>query len=79
MLKENVVNRETEILTGLITRELVVFFGKDEKEAYELIEKFEVRESLINNPILLHDSPNHWALALLTNDNDVDAIEKYLN
>ncbi|RID87712.1 hypothetical protein D1953_04960, partial [Peribacillus asahii] len=79
MLKENIVIQETEILTGLIARELVAVFGKSENEANELIEKFEVKNNLIKNPILLHDSPNHWALALLTNNNDVEAIEKYLN
>jgi len=79
MLKQNVVSEETAILTNLIARELVVVFGKSDTQAYELIEKFEVRNNLIKNPILLHDSPNHWALALLTNDNDVEAIEKYLN
>lgn len=71
------VVKESEILTGLIQRELVAKFGKSIDEASELVEKFGVKSSLIESPILLHDSPNHWALALLTNNNDIEAIEKY--
>ncbi|WP_100402766.1 hypothetical protein [Bacillus sp. FJAT-42315] len=80
MLKEfnrDMIQKETTILTSLIARELVAIFGKSQKEANELIVKYDVKDTLLQHPVLLHDSPNNWALTLLTKDNDLEAIEDY--
>lgn len=77
LLDQETVQKEATFLTGMISRELVAVFGKDPEEAQHLVEKYTVKENLINNPILLHESPNKWALTLLANNNDIEAIEKY--
>jgi len=71
------VEEEAKVLVSLIVRELIIDFGKTELEAGKLVNKANVFQSLTKNPIGLHDSPHMWALIVLTENNDVVALEKY--
>jgi hypothetical protein len=71
------IQREASLLVNLIMRELILEFDKTEEESLFLIRNSNVYESILKEPIGLHDSPHQWALIVLTHNNDVDALEKY--
>lgn len=52
-------------------------FNKKRSEAVELVKKFAVHEDIMKNPIGLHDSPEAWALILLTENEDLEAIKYF--
>jgi len=72
------IPKEIEIMVQHIIRELIVEFEKCETEAKELIKKSGVVRSLMIDPMGFHESPYNWALSILTDANDVEALEKYL-
>lgn len=79
MLVDNNFKKEIENLKNLTIRELVANFGKTKSQAVELINKAEMDDALISNPLGLHDSSVDWALKVLTKNEDIAAIEKYFN
>lgn len=66
-----------DILIHHIVRELIVEFGKSKQEAIQLIKKSGVEESLMKDPMGFHESPYNWALSVLTDNDDVEALEKH--
>jgi len=74
-----IVSKDIKMMVQHIIRELVEEFGKSEIEAKELIQKSDVVRSLMIDPMGFHESPYNWALSILTDANDVEALEKYLN
>ncbi|MGJ7035434.1 hypothetical protein [Anoxybacillus eryuanensis] len=74
-----IISKDIKMMVQHIIRELVEEFGKSEIEAKELIQKSDVVRSLMIDPMGFHESPYNWALSILTDANDVEALEKYLN
>ncbi|MBE3570068.1 MAG: DUF3990 domain-containing protein [Bacillales bacterium] len=72
------LRKEMEIMVHHIIQELIVEFGKSEKEAIHLVNKSGVEESLMKDPMGFHESPYNWALSVLTDSDDVKALEKHL-
>lgn len=60
-----------------IGRELVINFGKTASQAEVLVARAYLRDYLSKHPIALHDSPNEWAIKLLTKNNDIETLERY--
>ncbi|ASS88774.1 hypothetical protein GLN3_13175 [Geobacillus lituanicus] len=57
--------------------ELISSFGKEKCEAKELVDKMNLYTKLMEHPLRLHKSPYEWALILLKNNKDFEAIEKH--
>lgn len=71
--------KDIQLMVNHIVRELIVEFGKDEKEALQLVRNAGVDKSLTEHPIGFHETPDDWALSILTDNNDVETLEKYLD
>ncbi len=52
-------------------------FGKSKEEAMRLIKDLKVENSLMKDKLGFHDSPYNWAIYILTDQNDVEALEKH--
>ncbi|MEN1967823.1 hypothetical protein WMZ97_07035 [Lentibacillus sp. N15] len=81
MLNKNVnaeLRSEIDLIINRIAHELVNEFGKSQYEAMELIKKSGVEKSLIRDRMGFHESPYNWALSILTDNDDFEALEKYL-
>ncbi len=76
--RDTTEQKEIDLMINHIISELVVEFGKDEKEAIQLIKKSKVDKSLKNEPVGFHESPYNWALSILTENDDFEALEKHL-
>ena len=74
---KDILEQQSKKLVKEIIDTLVEKFNKEKCEAVRLVEKFSVYEDLINNPIGLHDSPEAWALILLTENEDLEAIKYF--
>jgi hypothetical protein len=77
VIDKKTIEKESTIFVQLILKELVTIFGKTKFQALELIDKAKVYDSLIEDPKGLHDPPNRWALSVLTQANDLQALNKY--
>ncbi|ANB59588.1 hypothetical protein [Anoxybacteroides amylolyticum] len=73
-----IIQKDIEIMVQHIIRELIKEFGKSETEAKELIQKSDVVRSLAKDPMGFHESPYHWALSILTDADDIEALERHL-
>ncbi|WP_144517773.1 hypothetical protein [Bacillus sp. FDAARGOS_235] len=71
------VQYEGRLLVELVQKELITTFKKNKHEAQEMIKKVGIYDAVIESPRRLHDSPHKWALIVLTQYNDVEAIEQY--
>ncbi|PXY52283.1 hypothetical protein CIT14_18650 [Virgibacillus profundi] len=69
---------EINLIINRIAHELMNEFGKSKDEAMNLIKKSEVEESLMAEECGFHESPYNWAISILTDHNDHEALEKYL-
>lgn len=76
MKKEEII-QEPKSMIFLIKKELVHSFNKSPEEAEDQIKNANVYQSLISQPIGLHEPPYHWALIVLAKNNDYQTIEKY--
>jgi UDP-N-acetylglucosamine transferase subunit ALG13 len=72
------LRKEIDLMINHIIRELIVEFGKSKTDAIRLLEKSKVEKSLVTDPMGFHESPYNWALSILTDNNDVEALEKHL-
>ncbi|EEL84480.1 hypothetical protein bcere0029_58080 [Bacillus cereus AH1272] len=52
-------------------------FEKDTNQAVQLVKKAKVYEHIMKEPLGLHDSAEQWALIVLADNDDIQAIEKY--
>ncbi|SFA49959.1 hypothetical protein SAMN05192569_102333 [Parageobacillus thermantarcticus] len=72
------LQKEIDVMIQHIIRELIVEFGKSETEAIHLVEQSDVKKSLMQDPSGFHDSPYHWALSILTDCDEAEALERHL-
>lgn len=70
---------EVKLMTRHIAKELIEEFGKSRAEAMNLIKASKVEQSLINDRLGFHESPYHWAISILTENNEVEALEKHFH
>lgn len=70
--------KEIDLMIHHIVRELIVEFGKNKTDAVRLLEKSKVEKFLLTDPMGFHESSYNWALSILTDNNDVEALEKHL-
>lgn len=68
---------DAALLVTLIMRELILEFDKTETAAMQLISNSNVYDSILKEPIGLHDSPYQWALIVLTDNDEIETLEKY--
>lgn len=72
------LRNEINLVINHIAHELVNEFGKGHDEAMKLIKNSEVEKSLIRDEMGFHESPYNWAISVLTDHNDYETLEKYL-
>lgn len=72
------LRKEIDLMINHIIRELIVEFGKCKTDALRLLERSKVEKLLLTDPMSFHESPYNWALSILIDDNDVEALEKHL-
>jgi len=53
-------------------------FGESHEVAVELIKGSQVKNSLMKDSMGFHESPYNWAISILTDHNDFEALEKHL-
>ncbi|MBT2218610.1 hypothetical protein KK120_22810 [Virgibacillus dakarensis] len=73
------LRNEINLIINRISNELINEFGKSKDEAMDLINRSEVEASLIKDKMGFHESPYNWAISILTEHNDYEALEKYLD
>ncbi|PAV28342.1 hypothetical protein CIL05_17050 [Virgibacillus profundi] len=69
---------EINLIINRIAHELINEFGKCKDEAMNLIKRSEVEESLMEDSMGFHETAYNWAISILTDHNDHEALEKYL-
>ncbi len=73
------IQNEIHVMINRIAQELINEFGKGLQEALHLIRESNVEESLKKDRMGFHESPYNWAIIILTEHDDYDALEKYLH
>jgi len=63
---------------SLSPKELINEFGKTQEEAKEILKKSKVEESLARDKFGFHESSYNWTISILTDQNDYEALEKYI-
>lgn len=71
------LRNEIDLMVQHISKELINEFGKSKEESMKLIQETEVEKSLIEDKLGFHESPYNWAISILTDQNDVEALEKH--
>lgn len=64
-------------MARLIARELTSNFGKSEEQAWELLNKVKIGTLLAKHPLSLHESPENWAIGVLTKAKEWDTLDRY--
>ncbi|MDW0116260.1 hypothetical protein QTL97_04895 [Sporosarcina thermotolerans] len=80
MLNTNNTSRlryEVDLMVQHITTELINEFGKSKEEAMRIIKDSDVEDSLSKDKMGFHESPYNWAISILTDQNDYEALEKH--
>lgn len=80
MLNTNNTTRlryEIDLMIQHISKELINEFGKSKEEAMKMIKDSEVEVSLVKDKLGFHESPYNWAISILTDQNDHEALEKH--
>ncbi len=72
------LRNEIDLMIQYISKELINEFGKTKAQAIKMIKASGVEKSLIKDEMGFHDSPYNWAVSILTEQNDYEALEKYL-
>ncbi|WP_106496285.1 hypothetical protein [Lentibacillus sp. Marseille-P4043] len=75
--KATELRNEIDLMVQHISKELINEFGKSKEEAMEIIKESEVEESLVKDKLGFHESPYNWAISILTDQNDVEALQKH--
>ena len=70
--------KDIHLLLSDTVKELVVRFNKPASEAEWLVEKSDMKNIIAEKPIALHDSAYKWATKLLTENGDIETLERYL-
>ncbi|WP_060678303.1 hypothetical protein [Virgibacillus halodenitrificans] len=71
------LRNEIDLMVQYISKELMSEFGKSKEEAMKMIQESEVEESLVKDKLGFHESPYNWTISILTDQNDVEALEKH--
>ncbi|APC49591.1 hypothetical protein BME96_15945 [Virgibacillus halodenitrificans] len=71
------LRNEIDLMVQYISKELMSEFGKSKEEAMKKIQESEVEETLVKDKLRFHESPYTWAISILTDQNDVEALEKH--
>ena len=74
----NDIRTEARLLAISTVKELITKFHKSIIEAENIVKNGKMEDYIIEHPIVLHSSPYDWAVILLTEKNDIEALEKYL-
>lgn len=72
------IKKDALLLAIQTTKELITVFHKSIQEAERIVKDSKMEKYLLKHPIGLHDSPHKWAIRLLTEERDVETLEKYL-
>ncbi|QPC45609.1 hypothetical protein [Mangrovibacillus cuniculi] len=73
----DILEAQANQLIEKVKETLVESFHKNEEEARNLVDQSQLLDKLLTDPIGLHDSPEKWALIILTELEDLEAIELY--
>ncbi|WP_077358693.1 hypothetical protein [Virgibacillus halodenitrificans] len=68
---------EIDLMVQYISKELMSEYGKSKEEAMKMIQESEVEESLVEDKLGFHEPPYTWAISILTDQNDIEALEKH--
>ncbi|SFE60015.1 hypothetical protein [Alteribacillus iranensis] len=71
------LRNEINLMIDHISNELVSEFGKSKEDAMKLIKDSKVENSLMKDKLGFHESPYQWAISILTDHNDYEALEKH--
>lgn len=71
------LHNEINKMIEFISKELITEFDKTKTEAMKMIRDSKVEESLIEDELGFHESPYNWAISILTDQNDHEALEKH--
>ena len=75
---ETNIKTEARLLAIETVKELIVKFHKSITEAEDIVKNSGMEEYIVEHPIALHSPSYDWAVTLLTQNNDLKALEKYL-
>ncbi|MCG1027072.1 hypothetical protein [Virgibacillus halodenitrificans] len=75
--KSTELRNDIDLMVQYISKELMSEFGKSKEEAMKMIQESEVEKSLVKDKLGFHESPYNWAISILTDQNDVEALEKH--
>ena len=64
-------------MVSLIARELTTTFGKSDEQAWKLLNKVRIVSLLAKHPLSLHESPQNWAVGILTKAKEWDTLDRY--
>lgn len=64
-------------MVSLIARELTMTFGKSDEQAWKLLNKVRIGSLLAKHPLSLHESPQNWAVGILTKAKEWDTLDRY--
>ncbi|HBW38726.1 MAG TPA: hypothetical protein DEF89_27135 [Desulfosporosinus sp.] len=64
-------------MVSLIARELTMTFGKTDEQAWKLLKKVRIGSLLAKHPLSLHESPQNWAVGILTKAKEWDTLDRY--
>lgn len=74
-LIENEANNKH--MVNLIAHELTTTFGKSEEQAFKLLKKYKINSLVVENPLILHESPLNLAVGILTKAKDWDTLDRF--
>jgi Rod binding domain-containing protein len=78
-MNQQELKQEAKQLEKMITNELVKEFGKSLTEAESMVKEAKIYELVLENELALHESPHQWALSILTQRGDEEALGRYYN
>lgn len=75
---DELLRQDIRLMLQYIIKELTDTFNLNEQEAFYLINKYNVRGVFTRSPILIHDSPRSFAVALIANEGYVGGNSDYV-
>ncbi|HDR4560896.1 hypothetical protein [Bacillus cereus] len=79
MLMEEKLNikQEAHLLEELTVKELVSRYKKELSIAKQMVKGIDLYGLVLQEPLRLHESPEKWAVIILTHFDDFEALERY--
>ena len=72
------IKYDAHLLAINTVKELIVKFHKTITDAEKIVKSSKMEEYVVKHPITLHESAYNWAVKLLTENDDIETLEKYL-